>query len=229
MRLLAVALFVLALSGSALAQSLTGEWFKATATAKGASFEFGGIDPGGDLIATKASFKKITHYVQLFEDEGFGSEFYSAVIWVQDVEGNWFPFDSGQILFGDTDRTYVIFSELTFYVSESLVGDDQQEGGGGLQGFDVEFNGPSKIKFKGEELKSAKIKSDGAVADGSFTGDGPFVGSAKVSLTRVDESKLPFEVMMKGQPGDELPVAQPSWRAQQGETVGPQQPATQQG
>ena len=95
MRLLAVALFVLALSGSALAQSLTGEWFKATATAKGASFEFEGIDPGGDLVASKASFKKITHYVQLFEDEGFGSEFYSAVIWVQDAEGNWLPFESG--------------------------------------------------------------------------------------------------------------------------------------
>lgn len=207
-RLLTVTLLVVVLSGSLRAQSLHGQWFKATATATGASIT-------GSLEVSKAKFKKITHYIQLSIDEGIGSHIYGATIWVEDAEGNWSAYDTGSLVVADDEETFVSDGTLTFYVSESIVDDiDLAAGEGGLQGFDVDFNATLKVKVKNEEVKSAKLTSVGAVADGSFTGTDTFIGTAKVSMNRVSANKLPFELelMVKSPLADTLP--KPAWRSQ---------------
>ena len=64
-----------------------------------------------------------------------------------------------------------------------------EEGGPNL--VELAFNATAKLKFKGEELKSAQIRSLGVLSQ--FSNDSFFLfGKGKITLTRVPVEKLPF-------------------------------------
>jgi hypothetical protein len=184
MRILSGLMVVALLSASApdtSAQLLDGQWFKASGTATG----FG--DDGESDKVTRAKVKKVTHYIRLVHDEGISSFTYQAQIWVEISDEAWEFFDSGTIDMFDANETLVATGSLNFYGPGSL------KEGSPSDTFFVRFNGPSRIKLKNEELKSARITALGSTASGNTKDGVPFVGKARVSLSRVPESKLPFD------------------------------------
>lgn len=206
---------VASLAPSAQSQSLSGQWFKVTAKGSGFSVT-------GGINAEMVKFAKLTAYVQLFAKgvEGGGPS-YSASMWQQDGNGDWVPSTLGSIGALDSDQTAMTGS-LTFFVPGTF-GE-----GSGVQGFDASFVASAKIKVKNEEIKSAKIAAIGALASGSYTGVDSFIGTAQVSMSRVAESKLPFEPVLKtsSTSGQPTPIV-PAWRTEAPTTPAPQAPVAQ--
>lgn len=161
------------------AQVLDGEWFKLTASADGTGV---GGEPAQDV---KGKLKTVVRYARFLLDEGIGSATYTVSIWDPTESGEWLPTSGGSLSMLGDQETFCYSGGVTFSAKPLPA----IEGAPNI--VSIEFNGPVKIKIKNKELKSAKISSLGALA--YFTNDDTaFFGRAKLSFTRIPESKLPF-------------------------------------
>lgn len=166
------------------AQRLDNQWFKLTASLVGTGFNEATNESETGKVA------KFVRYVRFDADEVEGplGVTYTLSVYSPTTDGGWTDGFSGTVGMLDAEETYVFSAEINMPTEPVTVMEDTPNVAS------VIFNGPCKIKLKGEELKSAKITSVGTL--GYFTKEDGFAfhGKATLTLTRVDVEKLPFPV-----------------------------------
>jgi len=179
--ILLAGLFVAGFAPRSEAQQLHGEWFKVKVAANGA-----GLD-GESKTAVKGKIKPVVFYAQLQANEGGGGDgpSYSLICMFRNEVGEYVPSGGGQLSMLDEAETFV----ADLYVSGPTLPLPEMEGAPNI--FSVSVNGKVKTKMKNKEVKSSRFTSLGAVS--YFTNEtGYFLGRAKLSMSRVPESKVPF-------------------------------------
>jgi hypothetical protein len=184
------ALLVTSLATPTDAQELDGQWFKVVAVGNGVGVDAETGDTG------KFKSKKAVRYARCSFNEGGIGVSYSLQVFNPTEEGAWVPNTGGSLNMVDDGETFVLNSNINLF--HRPVPDE--EGAPNL--LLISFNGPVKTKFKKKELKSSRISTLGATAE--ITSETSiYYGKAKVTLTRIPESKLPDglgEMEMGGAP-----------------------------
>jgi hypothetical protein len=188
--LILITLLIAALSSPADAQQLDGQWFKVVAVGNGVGVDGETGDTG------KFKSKKAVRYARCSFNEGGVGISYSLQVFNPTEEGAWVPNTGGFLNMVDDGETFVINSNITLFHRPL----PDEEGAPNL--LLISFNGPVKTKFKKKELKSSRISTLGATAE--ITSEtSAYYGKAKVTLTRIPESKLPDglgEMKVEGTP-----------------------------
>lgn len=217
---LLVALSITALTSATQAQSLHGQWFKVVASADGYGF-----NPETEALE-KAKVKPITRYMFFIANEGGGPS-YTGQSYAPTTDGGWVASYTSDFVMLNNDEDFLSDGYLVLLTEPISVEVDA----GAPNVLILEFNATVKSKYKQEALKSSKIKSLGAVAEFFNESFDYFQGKGKCSLTRIDQSKLPFspptlaavQASIANAPVAPRPASQASQHAEQ--PAAPQQPA----
>lgn len=186
-RFVCVALVLSLLVPAAAAQALEGQWFKVTGVAQG----FSSIDGKTKKVKAKA-----VHYMFATSGaEGAEGGSYTLFAFARNSEGQWVEVGQLGFLAPIDENEEIYFGELGFLLPPAV---DAKGGEGGPPfTFEIEFFGKGTLKEKNGELTKAKITSTGVLSVGNLDESSFFLGGGKVTLVRVPESKLPFDVISR--------------------------------
>lgn len=162
------------------AQVLDDQWFKLVLSTRGS-----GVDSESGLVH-KGKLAPLVRYARFVLDGVAPTPNYVLQIYAPTESGGWVLENLGLLTMLDVEETYV--SDATITTSVAPVADSAVES----DVVQLRFNATVKVALDGDELKSAKIRSVGALSyftDGTRT----FYGKARLRMVRVPVGKLPFE------------------------------------